>query len=86
MAEATDDRIDAAVQHAISRRDIKEIKDRLDGVDNRFDKLEMIMSNRYVTKEEFKPIRYLVYGFTGVILVTVIGAILTLVLTTSILM
>jgi len=37
------------------------------------------LDEKYVTKESFVPIQYLVYGLISMILVAVIGALLTLV-------
>lgn len=48
------------------QRDIAEINIKLD--------------DKYVTKEEFIPVRNVVYGMVAIILVAVIGAIVTLVL------
>lgn len=47
------------------KRDIGEIKDAL--------------AQGYVTQEEFKPVKALVYGVAGIILTAVIGAIVALV-------
>lgn len=48
------------------QRDISQINQKLD--------------HNYVTKEEFAPVKTLVYGMVGLILVAVIGALLTLVI------
>lgn len=48
------------------RRDLDEIKLKLDG--------------SYVTKEEFAPIKKIVYGLVSIILVGVVGALVGLVL------
>jgi hypothetical protein len=48
------------------RRDLDEIKAKL--------------SNNYITKNEFAPVRNLVYGLVGLILTSFIGALVTLVL------
>jgi len=58
----------AVMQETMSdiRSDVIEIKVKLD--------------SKYVTKEEFDPIKKLVYGVTGLILTTVIGALLALVI------
>ena len=48
------------------QRDINEIKKRLE--------------DEYVTRQEFQPIKSIVYGMVSVILLGVIGAIVTLVL------
>lgn len=47
------------------KRDVIEIKTRLE--------------NNYVTREEFEPIKRLVYGLVSLILVSVVGAVLALV-------
>ena len=47
------------------KSDVTEIKTKLD--------------SRYVSKDEFEPIKKLVYGVVGLILTTVIGALLALV-------
>ena len=38
------------------------------------------LANSYVTRQEFEPVKRIVYGMVGVILVTVVGALLVLVL------
>jgi len=38
------------------------------------------MTNKFVTKDEFIPIKQVVYGLIGIILVTFVGAVLTIVL------
>jgi hypothetical protein len=48
------------------KADLKEIKDRL--------------ANKYVTCDVFDPIRNLVYGLVGLILVAVVGGVLAMVL------
>jgi len=48
------------------QKDVKEIKEKLE--------------SRYVTKEEFDPIKRIVYGMVGVILLAVVGALVALVL------
>lgn len=47
--------------------DVKEIKDTLKG--------------SYVTKDEFEPVKRIVYGLVGLILVSVVGAVMGLVIT-----
>lgn len=91
--------LDEAVQHAISRRDVKEIKDKLEGMERRFDGIETALADGYVSrveyaemmqrvekalensisKEQFAPVRNIVYGMVAIILTGVIGAILALV-------
>lgn len=47
------------------RRDITALSDKID--------------NNYVTKTEFEPVQKLVYGLVGLVLTTVVGALLLLV-------
>ena len=87
--------LEEAVQHAITRRDIKEIKDSLGGFERRFDELNNNIVDGYVpraewattlknfeekiakfvTKEEFSPVKNLAYGAAGIILTAVMLAI-----------
>lgn len=48
------------------QRDISQINQKLD--------------HNYVTKEEFAPVKTLVYGMVGLILTAVVGALITLVI------
>jgi tetrahydromethanopterin S-methyltransferase subunit G len=57
---------------AILQNDIGYIKKQLDSIDNK-------VSNHYVSKEEFEPIKKIVYGLVGLILVGVVGAMVSLV-------
>lgn len=47
------------------------------------DKLERRMVEGFVTKEEFKPVKAIAYGFAGLLLTTVVAAGLTLVIQTA---
>ena len=67
--------LDEAVQHAISRRDVKEIKDSLGEMGQRFDKLEKALTDGYITREEFKPVRNIVYGMVALILTGALTAV-----------
>lgn len=48
------------------------MKDKLDNVDQK-------ISTHYVSREEFEPIKKIVYGMVGLILVAVVGALVSLV-------
>lgn len=41
------------------------------------------LKNSYVRKEEFEPVKRLVYGLVGLILISVVGSIIALVLRTT---
>jgi hypothetical protein len=66
----------AAAAAAVVAVDIKYIKEELAEIKVKLDR-------KYVTQTEFKPVKSIVYGAVGVILVTVIGALITLVITSS---
>ena len=57
---------------ALIQQDISYMKDKLDGVDQK-------ISTHYVSREEFEPIKKIVYGMVGLILVAVVGALVSLV-------
>jgi len=47
----------------------------LDELKGDFKAFVKLVDDKYVTKEQFKPIRLLVYGATGIILVAVLTAV-----------
>lgn len=57
---------------ALIQQDISYMKDKLDNVDQK-------ISTHYVSREEFEPIKKIVYGMVGLILVAVVGALVSLV-------
>lgn len=57
---------------AVMQNDLTYIKEKLNAVDQK-------VSTHYVSKEEFEPIRKIVYGVVGLILIAVVGALLALV-------
>lgn len=57
---------------AVIQNDLTYIKDKLNAVDQK-------VSTHYVSKEEFEPIRKIVYGMVSLILVAVVGALVALV-------
>lgn len=59
-------------QIALIQNDLTYIKEKLNAVDIK-------VSNHYVSKEEFEPIKKIVYGMVSLILVAVVGAIVALV-------
>lgn len=65
-------RITDETKLAVIQNDITYIKEKLNTVDEK-------VSTHYVSKEEFEPIRKIVYGLVALILVGVVGALLALV-------
>lgn len=59
---------------ALIAKDINYMKEKLDEVDGK-------LNAHYVTKEEFEPIKKVVYGLVSIILVAVVGAVVSLVVT-----
>ena len=57
---------------AVIQTDVTYIKEKMDALDTK-------MNNNYVSKEEFEPVKNIVYGLVGIILIAVIGALLALV-------
>lgn len=57
---------------AIIQTDLTYIKEKLNAVDTK-------VSTHYVSKEEFEPIKKIVYGVVSLILVAVVGALVALV-------
>lgn len=58
---------------ALIKRDLSYIKEKVE-------KIEREVEGNYVTKTEFQPIKQIVYGMVGIVLVAVIGGLLTLIL------
>lgn len=67
MNELTDE-----TKLAVMQTDLTYIKEKLNAVDQK-------VSTHYVSKEEFEPIKKIVYGMVGLILVAVVGALVALV-------
>ncbi len=57
---------------AVIQTDLTYIKEKLNAVDNK-------VSSYYVSKEEFEPIKKIVYGVVSLVLVAVVGALVALV-------
>ena len=57
---------------AVIQTDLTYIKEKLNAVDTK-------VSSGYVTKEQFEPVRNIVYGLVGLILIAVVGALVALV-------
>lgn len=60
------------IKLAVIQNDLTYIKEKLNAVDNK-------VSSHYVSKEEFEPIKKIVYGLVSLILVAVVGALVALV-------
>lgn len=61
-----------AIQVALLRKDISYMKKQLADI-------KYQVGDHYVTKDEFEPVRKLVYGMVALVLITVMGLLLSLV-------
>lgn len=65
--------LNQAIKIAEIGRDIVYIKDKLDHIENQ-------VGSQYVTKDEFEPIKRVVYGMVALILTAVVGGLIALVI------
>lgn len=61
-----------AVNQAVMANDIQYIKQKLDSIETQ-------VTSHYITKDEFEPVKRLVYGMVGLILIAVVGALVNIV-------
>ena len=62
------------------RREQSGIEVKLEFILKELDEIKAQLEKKYVSQEEFKPVKSLVYGMVGLILTAVVGALLTLIL------
>ena len=60
-------------------KDVSDIKIHVEYLIKAMDEIKDELSNKFVRKSEFLPVRILVYGFTGSLLLALIGALVSLV-------
>ena len=56
------------------------IGEKVENIESKVINIEQKLEGHYVTKEEFDPVKKIVYGLVSIVLVAVIGAILALVI------
>lgn len=63
---------------------MKYVNEKLDNIEKKIDTISRRQEEEYITKEEFKtkfdPVKNIVYGLVSTVLVTVLGAVLSLVI------
>jgi hypothetical protein len=64
---------------AVLERDISYIRQTIDETKEKIIEVKILVTDNYVTHQEFLPIRNLVYGFAGLILIAVVGGLVSLV-------
>lgn len=67
------------IQLAVIQRDIQYIKSLQQSQGVQLSSIDTKVGSHYVTKEEFAPIKNLVYGLVALMLIAVVGALLSLV-------
>ena len=60
----------------VERREQTGIEVKLDFIIKEIDEIKVKLEKNYVSQEEFKPVKQVVYGMVSIILVTVVGWIL----------
>jgi hypothetical protein len=61
---------------AVIQNDLGYLKEKMNSIDNK-------VSSGYVSKEEFEPIKKIVYGVVSLILIAVVGALVALVVSNT---
>ena len=61
------------IKLAVIQNDLSYIKEKMNAIDTK-------VSSGYVSKEEFEPIKKIVYGVVSLILIAVVGALVALVI------
>ena len=59
---------------------VSTLTERIDNLIDRIDRFEEVADSQFVRRAEFEPIKLLAYGGVGIVLATVVGALLTLVI------
>ena len=76
------DEASAAAQVTVSQSNailLARIDERTIATDRVVQEIKVLVTTNYVTQQEFKPVRALVYGAVGLMLTGIIGAIIALV-------
>lgn len=63
-----------------SKTDLAVIKEKVETMKSGIERIESRLERSYVTKEEFDPVKKIVYGLVGLILVAVVTALIALII------
>lgn len=69
-------------QMALMAQDVRYMREAMTDIKKDVSDLKQELENKYVTAEAFKPVQNLVYGLVGVVLISVVGAIIAMVVRT----
>lgn len=61
------------------KREQTGIEVKLEFIIKELDEIKLKLEKNYVTAEEFKPVKTIVYGMVSLVLIAVVGALITLV-------
>jgi Flp pilus assembly protein TadD len=67
------------IMTASMQTQIAVIATKVESIENKVDEIGIKLEGHYVTKEEFDPVKKIIYGVVGLILTSVVGALLALV-------
>lgn len=68
------------IQLAVLGEQLKSFIDKLKTAEEKIDGFDEKFESKFITKEEFKPVKMLVYGFAGLIFSGFVLALITLVI------
>ena len=64
---------------ALIVKDISYIKNNIKEVKDSVKEIEDCLNEKYVTKVEFSPVKFITFGFVGIIITAVLGSLIALV-------
>ena len=56
------------------------LDEKMTHVESKVDEINSKLDHKYVTREEFKPVKQVVFGLVSVILLSVVGAVVALII------
>lgn len=82
MSEDQVEKLKALIAEIGRKHDVSaaEVKKDIEYIKKEIIEIKQLVSEHYVTKVEFDPIKKIVYGIAGMVLVTVFGALLALII------
>ena len=60
--------------------DMGQLVEKVSNIDIKTDRIEQKLEMHYVTQDQFEPVKRIVYGLVGVVLLTVAAAIMAIIL------
>ena len=79
METKSEKKMTVATSVALIVKDIGYIKDSIKEVKDSVKEIEDCLNEKYVTKVEFSPVKFITFGFVGIIITAVLGSLIALV-------